>query len=106
MGYSGEIFDLQKRHLPPRIIHPNMGMFSRHVRRVSQAGHRDGGVTMLRPRGTRYAITLMSDPKHAPKAKVNTASGSWKSTSWMGISRDHSAGSGGTAGSPPAPPAP
>src|SRR5262249_10892403 len=53
IGYSGEIFDRQKRQRPRRRNQPNTGMFSRQVRRVSQEGQREGGSTTLIPSGMR-----------------------------------------------------
>ena len=53
IGYSGEIGTLQNRHLPRRKTHPKTGMFSRQVSRWSHFGHREGGVTTLRPSGIR-----------------------------------------------------
>src|ERR1051325_10065083 len=62
MGYSGEIFERQKRHLPSSRIQPNTGIFSRQVRRVSHEGQRLGGVTTLSPRGSRYTSTFTREP--------------------------------------------
>jgi hypothetical protein len=50
-----------------------MGMFSRHVSRVSHIGHRDGGVSTLIPIGSRYTSTLISDPTHDPNVKTKKA---------------------------------
>src|SRR5262245_14997130 len=70
IGYSGEIGERQKRHLPSRRSHPKIGKFSRHVSLVSQDVQRLGGVTTPRPRGMRYTSTFTSDPMHAPKAST------------------------------------
>ena len=62
----------QWRHLPRNISQPRIGRLSYQARLVPQAPQRLGGVTMERPRGSRWMTTPRKEPAQAPRTKATS----------------------------------